>query len=73
MKKLSRRTIMRGAVASIAGLALTGSVGLSLPGCARQEAAGPAEVGVPEWPWRYVKLDPDVAGRRAYDAYLKAG
>ncbi len=81
-KELSRRKFLCGAGTSIAGLALVSSVGLLLPGCSKQEAAPAAppaaaapepKIGVPEWPFTYKKLDPDVAAKRAYDGYKEGG
>ncbi len=83
VKELTRRKFLRGAGASVAGLALAGTVGILLPGCSKQEPAAPVTppanaapepvIGVPEWPLNYVKLDPGTAEKRAYDAYMEDG
>jgi hypothetical protein len=83
VKQLTRRKFLHGASTSLAGLALAGSVGFLLPGCAQKEAAAPppaaappaepAKIGVPEWPFTYKKLDPNVAAKRAYDGYKEGG
>lgn len=76
-KILSRRKLLRNAGVSLAGITLAGSLGL-LSGCSNQTAPVPAttdpsEVSKPEWPLRYVKLDPSVSEKMAYDAYKEDG
>ncbi len=83
VKELTRRKFLCGAGTSLAGLALAGSVGILLPGCAKQEPAAPATppanaapepvIGVPEWPFTYQKLDPNEAADRGYKYYKEGG
>jgi len=56
----SRRGILKGSAALIVG----GLAGLA--GCGKKEP--PA---APPLPWKWTKLDPNEAGRRAYRNYLK--
>ncbi|EEG78176.1 hypothetical protein [Dethiobacter alkaliphilus] len=74
-KGLSRRTLLRGAGYSLAGLTLAGTVGMLLPGCGTDEgtAAENGEVAAAKWPLNYAKLDPDEAAQRGYDAYWEDG
>lgn len=82
-KILSRRALLRGAGYSLAGLAAAGTMGILLPGCSQTAPATPAapaagdlaekKIEAVQWPLAYVKLDPDVAEKRAYDAYMKDG
>jgi len=66
--KLSRKKFIAGTGASLAGLALAGSVGSLLVGCAQeQEVAAPE--GAPPYPFAYEKLDLDEVAQRAYDSY----
>lgn len=75
-KVLSRRKLLRGAGYSLAGLTLAGTMGVFLPGCSETPAVGEpgdTEMKAAEWPLEYVKLDPAVAEKRAYDAYMEGG
>lgn len=75
-KVLSRRKLLRGAGYSLAGLTLAGTVGAFFSGCSDSPtAAEPVnpKLNSPTWPLAYVKLDPDVAEKRAYDAYMEDG
>jgi hypothetical protein len=72
MKKLgeepglcSRRSILTGSAILLAG----GIVGHF----SNVYGAKPAADKAPPLPWKWVKLDPLEAGRRAYRAYLKEG
>lgn len=71
---LSRRKFLRGAGATVAGLALVGS-GLLLSGCEELETVASEVPKIPaaQWPFKYVKLDPDVAAERAYKGYKAGG
>lgn len=66
-KKLDRRNFLRGAGASVLSLAAIGSTGLFLNKSvgAAQSSSAPT--------WKYVKLDPDLAGKRAYENYFEGG
>ena len=73
MKKLgeeaglcSRRSILTGSAVLLAG-GIVGRVSNAFG------AAKPAADKAPPLPWKWVKLDPLEAGRRAYRAYLEYG
>ncbi|MBI5553008.1 MAG: hypothetical protein HY911_15965 [Desulfobacterales bacterium] len=55
----SRRSVLRGSAALLAG----GIAGLA--GCGKKEPQA-----APPLPWKWTKLDPNEAGRRAYRNYL---
>lgn len=66
---IDRKKFLKGAGASLAGIALMGGVGSLLTGCA-EEAQAPAGNSIaPSWPLEYKKLDPDQAEQIAYDSY----
>lgn len=84
IKEVSRRKFMVGAGASLAAVALTGGLGGLLAGCETKPAAttDPGEKTEPTavaaaasaaWPVAYVKLDPDKAADRGYQAYKEQG
>jgi len=60
---LSRRTMLKGSAVIIAG-----GIG---GGLATAYAAAPKTQAAPPLPWKWVKLDPMEAGRRAFKYYLK--
>jgi hypothetical protein len=62
---LSRRKFLRGAGASVAGLAVVGSAGLLMKNSAIATQS-PTPGALP-----YIKIDPDKAAERAYQAYFK--
>ncbi len=67
---LDRKKFLKGAGASLAGLALMGGVGSLLAGCDQGGAAAPTgSESAPSWPVAYEKLDPDKAEQLAYDSY----
>ena len=66
----SRRNILTGSVALLAGGGM-GSVMTGLAGSAMAATGSPGEA--PPLPWKWVKIDPLEAGRRAYRAYLEYG
>ncbi len=51
---------------------LCGSSTVLLQGCAPKESVS-QEPLVPVWPYPYVKLDPDKAAERAYNAFKESG
>jgi len=66
--------------AAVPLLASCGSPGEEAPPAApvtNGEPAAPVAsnqpLQVPEWPWPYVKLDPEVVRKRGYDGYFKGG
>lgn len=71
---LSRRKFLRNAGATVAGLALVGS-GLLLSGCEELESVASEMPKIPaaQLPFKYTKLDPDEAARRAYEGYKAGG
>jgi hypothetical protein len=60
----SRRRILTGSAMLLAG----GIVGGMSNACS---APGPTSTAAPPLPWKWTKLDPLEAGRRAYRSYLK--
>jgi hypothetical protein len=63
--EVTRRGFLRGAGASVAGLAAVGSVGLLLRNTAIATQASP---GLP-----YTKVDPEAAMKWGYEGYSKGG
>jgi hypothetical protein len=61
----SRRSILAGSAVLLAG-GIVGRVSNAF-------GAKPAADKAPPLPWKWVKLDPMEAGRRAYRAYLEHG
>ncbi|HDQ41215.1 MAG TPA: hypothetical protein ENN39_09345 [Desulfonatronum sp.] len=64
--EVTRRSFLRGAGASVAGLAAVGSVGLLLKNTAIAKQVAPSVLP-------YAKVDPDAAMARAYEGYSKGG
>ena len=62
----SRRSILRGSAMFLVG-GIAGRISSAYG------APTTAAVAAPPLPWKWVKLDPLEAGRRAYRAYLKEG
>jgi hypothetical protein len=62
----SRRSILKGSALLLVG-GVAGRIGSAYG------APTTAVVAAPPLPWKWVKLDPLEAGRRAYRAYLKEG
>lgn len=58
--------------ASLAGVAVVGSVGGLLTGCSKQDVVANAE-GAPEYPFKYSKLDPAKAEEIGYNMYFEKG
>ncbi len=65
---LSRRKFLRGAGASVAGLAAVGSMGLFA-----NKVISPGEASAANAPFKYVKLDPNMAAEMAFAAYMDKG
>jgi hypothetical protein len=63
-KLVSRRGIIKGSAALLAG-GIAGRISNSYA------APGPPAAPAPPLPWKWTKLDPLEAGRRAYRNYLK--
>ena len=73
-KQLSRKEFLKGVGKTVAGVTILGGVGGILTACSSPAAVTPdappvAEIGRPEWPFPYAKLDAGKAEQRAYDAY----
>jgi len=64
-KAITRKNFLKGMGTSIAGVTVLGGVGTLLAGCTEEASA----MEKPEWPFKYEKIDPDVAAQRAYDSY----
>ncbi|SNS11744.1 hypothetical protein SAMN05446037_1004155 [Anaerovirgula multivorans] len=72
-KEISRKDFLKGVGVSLAGVTLLGGVGGVLTACSDQATAAPEPIAgeseKPQWPFTYVKVDPDKAAIRGYDAY----
>lgn len=69
-QRLSRREFLIGS----SGFALGAAVGSLLEGrFLGSSKAHAAELKAPAWPWPYVKLDPEVGRKLAYDLYFQGG
>lgn len=66
--EVSRRSFLRGAGLSMAGLAAFGGVGLGL-----NRTMSTNEASASTAPFTYVKLDPDKAAAAAFQAYMEQG
>ncbi len=75
-KQITRKDFIKGIGVSVAGVAMAGGVGGLLTACT---SAGTASVDTtgskekPQWPFKYVKLDPAKVEERAYNAYKEKG
>lgn len=76
-KEISRKDFLKGVGASIAGVTLLGGMGGVLTACSQQATASPEviteEATKPQWPFKYVTLDPDKVEEMAYHGYQKGG
>lgn len=76
-KQITRKDFLKGVGVSVAGVAMAGSVAGLLTGCSDGGSAsvgsGTAVAGAPEWPFKYVKLDPEKVKERAFNAYKERG
>jgi len=73
-KQMTRKDFLKGVGASVAGVAMAGGVGALLTGCtttAAVDTTGSTEK--PQWPFKYVKLDPAKVEARAYTGYKEKG
>jgi hypothetical protein len=68
-KTVSRRSMLKDSAAFLAGGTAAGAVGAY----AATAAAGKVAPAAPPLPWKWVKLDPLEAGRRAYRNYGTKG
>ncbi|TAK29738.1 MAG: C_GCAxxG_C_C family protein [Chloroflexota bacterium] len=84
-EKVTRRTLLTSGAKLVVVGAGMGASGLGLlSGCTGQAAApaaSPTAAGratqpqqaIPEWPWPYVSLDPQVVAQKGYESYYQAG
>lgn len=79
-KEVSRRKFLAGTGASLVGMALAGGVSGWLTGCSAEKPAtsnpsndAAAPPAPPQWPVQYVKLDPDKAAEKGFQAYKEQG
>lgn len=71
-KQISRKDFLKGMGTSIAGVAVVGSLGGLLTGCS-QGVSSTGIDGIPEYPFKYVKLDPAKAEEIGYNTYFEKG
>jgi len=71
--EVSRRNFIQMAGVAVGGLAVGAVGGYSLIPPKETIIDNEVEREVPDWPWTYVKLDPDAAAKRAYDSYWVGG
>ncbi len=77
-KQITRKDFLKGVGVSVAGVAMTGTIGSLLTACADKEADSGAagasgSVERPGWPFKYAKLDVEKVKARAFDAYKTKG
>lgn len=74
-KQITRKDFIKGVGVSVAGVAMAGGVGALLTGCTTSpstaDATGSTEK--PQWPFKYVKLDPAKVEARAFQGYKEKG
>ena len=70
---LSRKGFLKRSGASLLTLSMAAGLGgAALTGCDKDKIAdAPDGIEVPDWPYNYVKLDPEAAAKRAYDGYQR--
>lgn len=71
-KQISRKDFLKGMGTSLAGVAVVGTMGGLLTGCSAETASAGVD-GVPEYPFKYVKLDPAKAEEIGYNTYFEKG
>ncbi len=71
-KQITRKDFLKGMGVSVAGVAMAGSVGALLTGCTTS-ADTSVSTEKPQWPFKYVKLDPEKVKSRSYNAYKEMG
>ncbi len=70
---VTRRTFLRGAGATVAGLAAIGSAGLMWKNTAIATQGVPASDKLGATAWPYVKLKTDAVADRTFQKYFKGG
>jgi hypothetical protein len=68
-KQITRKDFIKGVGVTVAGVAVTGSLGSLLTGCSAPAAA----VEAVAWPLPYKKLDLAVVEERAFKGYKEKG
>lgn len=73
-KQITRKEFMKGMGISLAGVAMAGGVGGLLTACSSDTASASVDVAggsqeTPQWPFKYVKLDPDKVEKAGYEGY----
>lgn len=71
--QMTRKDFLKKAGISVAGLAMAGSVGALLTGCTSAAVDTTGSTEKPQWPFKYVKLDPAKAEERAFKGYKEKG
>jgi len=71
-KQISRKDFLKGVGKTVAGVAVAGSVGSVLTGCATNTPTA-SVTEKPVWPFTYQKSDPDKAAEKAYKGYKEKG
>ena len=71
-KQISRKDFLKGVGVTVAGVALTGTLGSVLTGCTATTAAVDTSQK-PAWPFAYKKVDLAVAEERAFKGYKEKG
>ncbi len=72
-KQISRKDFLKGAGVSVAGVAMAGGLGAVLTGCTTAAVDTAESTSAPQWPFKYVKLDPATVEARAYNGYKEMG
>lgn len=75
-KQITRKDFIKGVGVSLAGVAMAGSVGTILTACTNGGTASVDSTGSqekPQWPFKYVKLDPAKVEERAFKGYKEKG
>lgn len=71
-KQISRKDFIKGVGMTVAGVAVTGTLGGLLTGCSAPSASVDTATA-PAWPFTYKKIDPSVAEARAFQGYKEKG
>ena len=72
-KQISRKDFLKGVGVTVAGVALTGTLGSVLTGCTAKPTAALDTSQKPAWPFAYKKVDLDIAEARAFKGYKEKG
>lgn len=67
MDRITRRAFLSDGTKLAAGMVIgTGVLGITSPSIPNEQEA-------PQWPWKYVTLDPQAVAQKAYESYYEAG